>query len=219
MVSKANNHWILVFMGCYVSLCFLYFSHIHLPSKLVYPVALLGIIALADGKHIGWLMAIGLVFSAFGDWQGTQGNFLGQMGCFGLAHLAYIGYFGQRIKQHIPKKQAVLRVIPALLLGIVAFTMIVPHAPQGIVQMGVSIYCVLILTMLWMALLQNEWWFGTGAALFVLSDFILAWNKFVNPIDHVSWFIMVPYYTAQWQLFMRAITVASGDGSYTSQDR
>ena len=219
MVNKASNHWIFVIMGCYVALCLLYFSQIHLPSKLAYPVALIGITALADGKHIGWLMAIGLVCSALGDWQGTQGNFLGQMGFFGLAHLAYIGYFINRMQASFFWKRTILTAVPCLLIEGMAFSLVVPHVPQGVLQIGVSVYCVLILMMLWFALMHKDWWFGIGATLFVLSDFILAWNKFVNPIDHVSWLIMVPYYTAQWLLFFRAITVASGVCSYTLQDR
>ena len=209
---------IMIMVG-YVALCGVYFSNIHLPSKLAYPVAMLGIVALAEGRRMGWLMPIGLVCSALGDLQGTLGNFLGQMGCFGLAHVAYIGYFVKRRPSGLNTKQGALGAIPCVLLGIVAFALIVPHAPQGIVQTGVGIYCVLILTMLWAALQQHNGWFGWGAALFVASDFILAWNKFVEPIDGASWLIMVPYYGAQGLLYMRATTAARGGDSCSAPGR
>ena len=76
---------IIIISVIYVVLCALYFTNAHLPSKLTYPVAFLGVMALIDYKHIGIWMACGLVFSALGDWQGTQGYFLGQMCFFGLA--------------------------------------------------------------------------------------------------------------------------------------
>jgi uncharacterized membrane protein YhhN len=40
--------------------------------------------------------------------------------------------------------------------------------------------------------------------LFVFSDFILAWNKFVEPIEHSRILIMTTYYLAQYLLFIRS---------------
>ncbi len=210
---------IIIISVIYVVLCALYFTNAHLPSKLTYPVAFLGVMALIDYKHIGIWMACGLVFSALGDWQGTQGYFLGQMCFFGLAHLAYIGYFISRIKRKMGGKNAICFAIPCMIIGVFAIIKVVPMAPPGIIQIGVSIYCLLILTMLWSALQQKDKWFALGAILFVISDFILAWNKFVSAIDYASWFIMVPYYGAQWFFFVRATIVALNVCSCTSQDK
>jgi uncharacterized membrane protein YhhN len=193
----------------FVVLAVLYFSQVQLPSKLAYPVAFLGLMALLDYKYVGISMALGLVFSALGDWQGTQGNFLGQMGCFALAHVAYIGYFISRLCTKLYWKIAISWAIPCIVIGVFAFIKVVPMVPPGVVKIGVGIYCVLILTMMWTAFLQKDWLFALGAALFVCSDFILAWNKFVSPIGYASWWIMVPYFGAQWMLFYRATCVAS----------
>ena len=51
--------------------------------------------------------------------------------------------------------------------------------------------------MLASALYQKDWIFAIGALLFVASDYILAWNKFVSPIAAEKYLIMVPYYLAQ----------------------
>ena len=193
----------------FLTLAVLYFSAIQLPCKLAYPVAFLGVMALLDYKHIGISLALGLVLSALGDWQGTQGNFLGQMGCFGVAHVAYICYFISRLRTKPDGRLLAFTVIPCVIIGGIACWWVVPQVPAGVLQIGVSIYCLLILSMLWSSLLQKDWMFALGAALFVLSDFILAWNKFVSPIDNASWCIMVPYYGAQWVLFFRATCVAS----------
>ncbi len=210
---------LIIISVIYVVLCALYFTNVHLPSKLTYPVAFLGLMALLDCKRISLLMAMGLVLSALGDWQGTQGNFLDQMGFFGLAHVAYIGYFISRIKGKMGEKNAICFAIPCMIIGVFAFIKVVPMISPGIIQVGVGIYCLLILTMLWSALLQKDKWFALGAIMFVFSDFILAWNKFVSAIDYASWFIMVPYYSAQWLFFVKATIVALNVCSYTSQDK
>ena len=151
-------------------------------------------------------MACGLVLSALGDWQGTQGHFLGQMALLGLAHIAYICYFARRI-QRKPQDKAPWMTVLCVLIGLVALLTIVPRVPTGALRTAVTVYCVLILTMLRMALQQRDSWFTLGAALFVLSDFILAWNRFVSPVAHATWLIMIPYYAAQWLLFFRASTL------------
>ncbi len=43
-----------------------------------------------------------------------------------------------------------------------------------------------------------------GAVLFVFSDFILAWNKFVEPVPHRDYIVLVSYFLAQWLLFIRS---------------
>ena len=200
----------------FVALAILYFSTVQCSSKLAYPVAFLALMALIDYKHIGIWMVYGLVFSALGDWQGTQGNFFRQMALFGLAHIAYICYFASRLENKDNEKAGWATWL-CVLIGVAAYIKVVPMVPLGTLRSGVIVYCLLILAMLRMALRQRDIWFALGAALFVISDFILAWNKFVSPIDHASWCIMVPYYGAQWLLFFRATCVASGACSCTSQ--
>ena len=201
----------------FVALAILYFSPVQSPSKLAYPVAFLGVMALIDYKHISIWMAYGLVLSALGDWQGTQGNFFRQMALFGLAHIAYICYFASWIKSKQDNKAGWMTWL-CVLIGLIALIKVVPMVPSGTLRTGVIVYCLLILTMLRMALRQRDIWFALGATLFVISDFILAWNKFVSPINYASWCIMVPYYGAQWLLFFRATCVASGACSCTSQE-
>jgi uncharacterized membrane protein YhhN len=58
--------------------------------------------------------------------------------------------------------------------------------------------------MLYFALMQRSSLFAIGAVMFVFSDFILAWNKFVDPIQYSRLLIMIPYYTGQFLLFMRS---------------
>jgi uncharacterized membrane protein YhhN len=41
-----------------------------------------------------------------------------------------------------------------------------------------------------------------GALLFLISDFILSWNKFTSHIPHASLYIMITYYSALFFLFI-----------------
>jgi uncharacterized membrane protein YhhN len=154
-----------------------------------------------------------LLFSALGDYFGSCHNFLAQMGFFAMGHVFFIWYFVSRyFKKVIVRKKPTAKhhglafmflLMVASLLAIV-FTKIVPCAPEGIIRTGVSIYAMLISTMLYFALMQRSSLFAIGAVLFVFSDFILAWNKFVEPIQYSRLLIMIPYYTGQFLLFMRS---------------
>jgi uncharacterized membrane protein YhhN len=96
---------------------------------------------------------------------------------------------------------ATLFIIPVLVF---AFSKIIPNAPAGVLRYGVSFYAVLIAVMVWGALQQRSLLFGLGAILFLASDMILAWNRFVEPLPNSGMLILVPYYLAQWLLFMRS---------------
>lgn len=58
--------------------------------------------------------------------------------------------------------------------------------------------------MLIAAMLQRSSLYALGAVLFVFSDFIFAWNLFVEPIHGAGYMIMIPYYMAQWLFFIRS---------------
>ena len=66
------------------------------------------------------------------------------------------------------------------------------------------------LMMLVLALLQRSSLFALGAVLFVFSDFILAWVLFVETIDESRLLIMIPYYAAQWLLYIRSTSFRVG---------
>ena len=95
-------------------------------------------------------------------------------------------------------------VFCTLALMAVVFSRIVPAAEPGIIRTGVTVYACLISTMMLLALLQRSSLFALGAVIFVFSDFILAWNKFVEPVPYRQYLVLVPYFLAQWLLFIRA---------------
>jgi uncharacterized membrane protein YhhN len=145
--------------------------------------------------------------------MGSCHNFLGQMGFFALGHVFYVTYFAKRYFCKVEKDRKLtgkakgymaMVIFCALTLLAVAFTRISPEAPAGIIRIGVCIYATLISIMMVMAMLQRSSLFALGAVLFVFSDFILAWNKFVEPVPYRHYLVLVSYYLAQWLLFIRA---------------
>lgn len=58
--------------------------------------------------------------------------------------------------------------------------------------------------MLGTALLQSDIVYALGALLFLFSDMILGWNKFVSPIEYNSVLILIPYYSGQLLIWLRA---------------
>jgi uncharacterized membrane protein YhhN len=196
--------------GLFLLFAFVYFSPLQIPHKIAFTLGSAFVMSL---WLCPWQITLALLFSALGDYFGSCHNFLGQMGFFGLAHIFYAWYFVKRYlnKVIVSRKPTVkahglafmLLLMVAALLAVV-FTKIFPCTPEGIIRIGVAIYAVLILTMLYFALLQRSSLFAIGAVLFVFSDFILAWNKFVEPIEYSGLLIMIPYYAGQFLLFMRS---------------
>ena len=196
--------------GIFLLLAVLFFLPIEIPHKLAFPVFTL---FLAGLWLLPWQMCLAMLFSSFGDYMGSCGNFIGQMGFFALAHIWIIVYFIERYRKKVEhdkkltakaKGYLTMVVFCTITLLFVAFTHILPEAPAGIEKIGASCYAVLISTMLLMGLLQRSSLYALGAVLFVFSDFILAWHRFVEPVPYRNYLVLVTYYLAHWLLFIRS---------------
>ncbi len=203
-----------------IFLCFsiLFFLPADIPHKITVPLTVLFIGSL---WLCPWQMSAALLFSALGDYMGSCGNFLGQMGFFAAGHIFYIVYFTARYRQvaaqgynagtnnsgacgrlYMPACAAVT----AALLAFVMWT-IVPQAfakDGAVIGSGTGIYACLICLMLVTALMQKKFIFAAGAILFVFSDFMLAWNKFISPVPYRNYVVLVPYFAAQFLMFAGA---------------
>ena len=170
----------------------------------------MGIIALSSFWLTPWEVALALVFSLIGDYAGSCHNFMAQMGSFAVAHIFYVLFFIRRYIRKDYKMTAKMKGY-LLMLGICAaallsfiFMKIVPAAPAGVLRIGVSIYVILICTMLYTAMMQRSLFYALGALLFVVSDFILAWNKFIEPVPYRTILVIGTYLSAQLLIFLRA---------------
>ena len=202
----------LTLSATFIFLCLavLFFCPVNLPYKVMYPVAVLSIASL---WLCPWQVTVALICSALGDYFGACHNFLGQMGFFMINHIFLIWYFVKRYRTKVePDRKVTTRrkgyiamvVMCCIALAATAFTKVVPGSAPGLERTGVIIYVLLILSMMAFALLQRSTLFALGAVLFVFSDFILAWHKFVEPVPYRSYLVLGTYYLAQWLIFVRS---------------
>lgn len=194
----------------FLCLSVLFFAPVPIPHKLCLPM---GVLFVSSLWLTPWEIFLALFFSILGDWFGSYGNFLPQMGSFAVGHMFYILFFIRRFLSKVERDRKMtakakgyfmMLAICVLVLMTMVFVRVVPCVPSGILRIGVSIYAVLICTMLFSALLQRSMFYAIGALLFVISDFILAWNKFVEPVPYGDALVLGTYLSAQWLLFVRS---------------
>lgn len=176
-------------------------------------VALLAFMIQNGGLSQGVMwFTLGLAFSLAGDvfLMLPKEQFIAGLVSFLLAHLAYIVGLNPRLSMAPPVFWIALGL--AVVVGLTA-GQIYLRISAGLraggkagLQTPVLIYTMVISVMLLSAiltLLSNRWFplhaitVCVGAALFFLSDTILAWNKFVSPIRNGRLMNMSTYHLGQ----------------------
>jgi uncharacterized membrane protein YhhN len=130
---------------------------------------------------------------------------------FLTAHIFYIILFVKEIKK--AKGKIEFKKTGAILIAIYLCTMLVILIPHlGGLTIPVIVYSVVISTMLYMAYLLSFHWAKpasiyllTGAVSFILSDSILAFDKFYQPLPVSGFLIMSTYLYAQWALVKSSV--------------
>jgi uncharacterized membrane protein YhhN len=132
--------------------------------------------------------------------------FIGGLLAFLSAHLLYIWYF----KGIISTKKSFLKSRPVMLLAVVVFVfelIYILWPGLGAMKIPVIVYASVIGTMLAFALWQygkiDQWaalLFISGALLFVLSDSLLAINRFRIGFKGAGTWVMITYCLAQFLL-------------------
>ncbi|MDO5570316.1 MAG: lysoplasmalogenase [Bacteroidales bacterium] len=193
--------WITTILFLIFGVAF-FLPNISLPYKTGYPILILtlGLSFFEERKMI--LIMLALFLSFIGDTTGAMHYFIFQMLFFALAHIFYIVYFLSD-GSSLSLKNLFYILIPISLLAFL-FIAILPSVNNPIERIGVTLYGVIISTMLGSVFLYKGK-FHTGyiiaAMLFVFSDSIIAWNRFVSIIPYSKYIIMTTYYIAQYLFF------------------
>lgn len=156
-------------------------------------------------------LVLALLFSWAGDilllfvYKGQTFFLLGLI-AFLVAHILYIVLFRKMMDstKRNPKKDALMYILVGLYL---ATLMYVLFPVLGEMRIPVIVYALVICTML----VHAFWASGSmaeqagkqllsGAILFVISDSILAINKFHTPFSSASFLIMLSYLFAQYSI-------------------
>lgn len=155
-----------------------------------------------------WIVAA-LIFSLLGDvllmFQDDNSLFfLLGLSAFLLAHIFYIVYFHQvRVKENIKSNIWLAVIVVVYYAVLIAFLfpylgdMTLPVCIYGIV---ISFMFMLAMHMLFIKNKPGGGWMMAGALLFVISDSILAINKFYQPFRLADILIMLTYGFAQFYI-------------------
>jgi len=133
--------------------------------------------------------------------------FLLGLGCFFVAHVLYSFSYRQNrwVKQpdQLANVQRARLSFPILLAGTGLVVFLFPTL--GPLRVPVMLYSLILVIMvlssisrLGRASSESFWFVFSGALLFMISDSILAVNKFASPVAHDSLLIMGTYCTAQF---------------------
>lgn len=156
------------------------------------------------------LMTFGFLFCAIGDAMGVLGNFEGQMAGFAIAHICFITYFIKCIYKPHPVV-LVAATLLCLIPLVLAATKVIPLIKDLPIRIGCIIYALLLTGTFWTSIVRIfsgkkgskvlPAIVAFGALFFLVSDFVLSWNKFAEHIPHASLYIMSTYYAALLLLF------------------
>ena len=185
-------------------------------------LALLAALGAAQRPAVTSWFAVGVAFSLLGDvfLMLPRERFLAGLAAFMCAHLAYITGFAPWLLPREPVAWAL-----ALLVGVVAVLMarsiLAALAQKGkaTLRVPVAVYMAVIVGMTIAAIWTNfqpAWdaraavLVSLGAVYFLLSDALLAWNRFVHPVGWARLKVRVLYHVGQILLVLGVIVQAGG---------
>lgn len=151
-----------------------------------------------------------LIFSWIGDvvlmFSGINALFfIGGLISFLIAHVLYLILFYREKSLYHSENKTIVSVGLFAVVAYLASMLIILMPHLGGMRLPVIVYALTISSMLGMAIFQFNGWQAPakyriliGAVAFVISDSILAFNKFYQPFAAASFLIMLTYLAAQY---------------------
>ena len=191
------------------------YNKLHIQLLIFKPLSLILIILIdtifpAIEPNYKIFIVLGLLFSLFGDMFliYPEQHFKKGLITFLIGHICYIIAFKVSSGVHF----TTWIFLPIAIVGTVYLRIIIPYS--GKMKIPIIIYIIIIVIMGWMALERLNYapTLGTalaaiGAVLFLISDAVLALNKFRKPFISSELIVLVTYFTAQWLLALSVITL------------
>lgn len=176
---------------------------LELVSKPAVPIFLVGLVLSmeANPRRANWFV-VALLFSLAGDvFLMLRANlFIAGLVAFLLAHVAFIVGLA-------PDADPTLIAVAAVAMGVVVVPLL-RRVAKGAAQVApglvppVYAYGVVITAMAAVAMGTANPFAMAGGLMFLLSDALLAWNRFVRPFGWGPLFVMVTYHAALFGLVM-----------------
>jgi uncharacterized membrane protein YhhN len=215
-----NKNWLIVFaVALLVNLVGIYTQNemlVYIAKPLIVPSLLAYFLSAAGGTRssLRFFIIAALLFSWLGDVllmfdRLSSSYFLFGLVSFLIAHIFYILFFAR------VKKAENIKLKPVLLVAVLIYYagliwLLYPHLAE--MKIPVMVYGAVISTMFLLALhmpgLQNKEagkLMMAGALFFVISDSLLAINKFYQPFSYAGILIMLTYGLAQWLITLGAV--------------
>jgi len=171
------------------------------------PLALLAF--LVGSPMLGAALALSTLGDVLLDLD-PVGLFVFGLGSFLVAHLVYISLFIRDRRRMVPLGGTrVLLAVGVLLYSVAVSGWLLPSLGSLIVP--VAIYMCAITAMVISAILgrfENPW-VAVGAILFLISDSLLAVNKFKTPVPYRDFLVWSTYYTGQYGITIGFLTALS----------
>lgn len=167
-------------------------------------ILLLALVTGGDDRIYTALIVVGLACSLAGDifLMLPQDRFIAGLISFLMAHLAYLAAFVLAADRPW-SGTSVLPLIPLLGYGFAVLVILRPHL--GPLMVPVLAYMIVILLMAWRAIEYARQYptpgplaAALGALFFVVSDSILAINRFARPFRAAQALVLGTYFVAQW---------------------
>ena len=168
--------------------------------------------ASVEREHRSTALLVAIVFSLAGDvfmlWaKQTESYFVLGLASFLIAHIFYILTYrqhrGEATSDELQGVQRIRLAFPVVLAG--TGLVVVLYPLLGELRVPVVLYAVVLVGMALQALFRfgrtttpSFWLVFAGALLFVLSDSLIAINKFMMPVGHAELWIMSTYIAAQY---------------------
>ena len=223
-MKKIN--WAFLFTAFFIAdLVVVYFGNESLrfvTKTLLMPLLILFFISetSVSNSSLKKLIVLALVFSWLGDVllmfeARNELFFIFGLVAFLIAHVFYILFFEKLIlKEGLKKRYWIF--LPVMVYYVVLVAVLSPSLED--MKWPVRIYGIVISYMLIKAL-QTGWiknrmaatYMITGAILFVISDTLLALNKFYQPFEYAGIFIMVTYGIAQLMIILGTVRYITSD--------
>lgn len=159
------------------------------------------------------ILIIGLFFCMLGD--GLLIWFVVGLTAFLIGHLFYIGGFLTR--------WAFSWLRFSTIIPIIAYAVFIGDRLVNSLQMNgntelmipVILYVSVISFMFWAAMMTGNKFAIMGGMLFIISDSVLAWNKFIYSFPYSDEMIMVTYYLAQFLIANSILARKQETAKYT----
>ena len=198
-------------------------------KPLLLPAMMSGVLA-SEKFPTKKLLIWALVFSWFGDvvlMFADKGELFFIIGLllFLTAHMIYILLFNKQQKTQNSSNNSGLYIGVVFIVGYLFVMLFVLYPKLGGLKIPVTVYAMVISMMLFMALKgffgwQNpaNYYVLTGAICFVVSDSLLAFNKFYEPIQLATFNIMSTYLLAQFLIVFGLLVLNKKQHSVLSEN-